>query len=249
VASAEICDGLDQNCNGQLDDGTYLPAQLDAAEWFDAGFFGMANPGVLGIWGGTAALWDATTQKVSTVMPLSQLWATGTGTPPPTSGIDALAVNPAGVLGATAPTLWVASGASLWSIDSTTKVWHQAALASVLGGLTKIDSAAIFRAGDIPGLVEPLVLIGYGGDSFIWYTASAGWSSPASTTALFCANGTTGTCPAKGVKAVSRVAGTPSASILVQSAGTTYTSPVLSNSAGLRFAWTQGSTATISCAH
>jgi hypothetical protein len=245
--TAETCDGRDENCNGSLDDGTFLPASYDAFEWIPAGWFNLEE-GALVVWGSRCALWDAASGEVLLVLDLGDTWnAFGTnGTQPPTSSITALLALPAGAFGGGTDSLWVAAGTTLYSIDTGAGVWQSASITSSIGITDRIDAMTAFFAGDIPGSVEATLAIIRQSQTWL-YSTSGGWTAPMITADAFCLPGSTGSCP-PGVSNLSRLPGTP-AGLFVGYGTQTWTSPWRSGPGGLYYEWSASSLSAISCAH
>lgn len=242
--TSEICDGVDQNCNGLRDDTAFLPSSFDAVDWFDTGFFGLTDPGILATWEAYGAVWDAGTSTVITSFPLQTIWESAAGTPPPSSDLDAMVIVPPGAYGAVAETLFVIAGDTVYGVDGDSLTWASDSVQNVLGFPT-IEAITLFRAGDVAGLTEPVLLFVSGGSAYV-HTEAGGIEGPASISELFCPPGTTGTCPTE-VTSLSRVTDGSTVVLLVQDGTDTFWSPFIVEEAGLRFSWEEGDTGSVPC--
>ena len=243
--SSEICDGLDQNCNGLRDDAATLPSKFDAMDWFDAGFFGLTEPGILAMWGSHGAVWEATSQTVITAFSVDSLWGPGSpGSPPPTSNIDATFIVPAGAYDVAADSLFVAVGNTLYGVDSMNMTWASESLETVFG-LQTVEAMTVLRSGDIEGLNEPVLLAVSAGAAYI-HVESAGLQGPSAIADLFCPPGSTGTCPDT-VTSLSRADVGNGVELIVQDGTSTYLSPLIWEGSTWRFDWAVADTGGIPC--
>jgi len=244
--TAELCDGRDQNCDGVLDDGTFLPDDYTTLEWIPSGWFGLPE-GFLVAWNGTLAMWDSVNSVVFAVADLGATWnaISPNGTLPPTTSVDSVLVLPAGVFPGVSDSLWVMAGPTAYAFDSSVGTWQSQPISGIFG-TNGLDSITLMYANDIPGVAEPVVLFSYGGQVYYWLQ-STGISAPMTAAQAFCPPDTTGICPPT-VDSLGRSPGTPPA-VVVQSGSWTYTSGFLVGANGIYYQWSRFHMSGVSCAH
>jgi hypothetical protein len=221
----------------------------------------MKQGAMVGVKDDHAYVWDPASSHTIEVLTLAELWARGaTEGGPPDSGIEAMAVTPPGpaTMEYLGNELLVSLDGGLWSLqwDGGPQVWTEGSFSAIPNfPVASVESATIFRLGEIPTVNEQVMLIA-SGDQLYWYRESIGWSSPRSATAFFCATGSEAPCP-MGAMAMSRIppapdAGSSGASILVQHDGNTYVASIqwnASTNAPEFSAWTVSSPVTMPCNH
>jgi hypothetical protein len=247
--ATETCDGRDEDCDGILDNGTYLPDLYDSVDWIPAGWFGLAEGAVI-TWSGWMAIWDHETESVSGVGTLAEAWnaISPQGSQPPSSGIDSFVMLPAGMFGGTVDSVWVAAGTEVYSVDLSDPVWQSDTVANVLGFVSHVDAITIFENGDVPNVAEDVLVVA--DNNQVWlYAESSGVTGPYTVQEMLCPAGSTGNCP-PGITAMARLPGTPTATVLVQYAGVSYMSAFHEDGNGnLYYQWADGCLSWYSCAH
>ncbi|MBI5511503.1 MAG: putative metal-binding motif-containing protein [Deltaproteobacteria bacterium] len=196
---AEACDGLDNDCDGSIDEGTFLPARFSSISWVPPGFAGLSG-GVLLTWDKMGAFYDAPAGKITMVFSLAALWEhfSKTGTRPPTSGIDSLVILPPGqTLGMAfaGDSIAVTVGGVLYLYDSGAQTWVSEPVTDFFP-TPEVDTMTLLRVQDFPGLALPEdVLYARFGSEFRYYVPSSGWSAtPLTVAQVVCPPGST-SCP------------------------------------------------------
>ena len=197
--SPEQCDGLDENCNGTCNDGTFLPRRFDALEWIPSGWWDIGE-GVVDAWDGFLAFYDMAQNQVTGVASLQDVWdALGTsGTQPPAQGIDAMIAVPEGLFALPADALFVSAGSSYYLVDQQSKVWTTGPVSDVFGdpmGFTHLDAGAYVPPGSLAGSTTDYLLVADHDEVWVYDIANGTWSGPLSPADAFCPPGAQGPCP------------------------------------------------------
>ena len=248
--SSEICDGLDQNCDGQIDDGSFLPATYASIEYVPQGWAGLAE-GVVLTWSSYLAYWDVQANAVTAVATLADSWLaiSQAGSQPPGAGVTSVLFLPSSLTGGS-DAIAVASGSALHLAEVGNPAgWQAGTVAGLLGvpGLADIQAATVFKPAEIsPDLTVPMLVV-VDSSQQVWVIGS-GNPSPLTIAEAFCPPGSSN-CPTS-VEGLARLPGAPSAYVVVQSGGVTYSSQFHWDGNGaLSYIWSSTSLGTVSCAH
>lgn len=191
----EICDdGIDNDCNELVDEADpacsgCVPDAFDAFERVAATFLGL-NAGAFVIRGDRYWLWHQESRTVMREGSLAELWASisTSGTPPPTSRIDALAFAPVGrIAPGLGQTVLVAAGSKLYVYGGES--WAEHELSEMVAGLSRVDSMTFLATGG------NWVWFATQGETLYWQTTQAGAWQDADALASLCPEGSTGRCP------------------------------------------------------
>ncbi len=195
----EVCDGLDEDCDGVCNNGTNLPAFFDAMDWIPNGWWNLGD-GAIVVWDGFLAFYDATQSAVTGVANLQAIWdALGTsGTQPPAQGIDSISAVPAGAMGLTSDILFVTAGSSYYLVNQETGEWSSAPIHDFLGtpmNFSHLDAAAYIPQGYLAGTTSDFWMIADHGEVWLYDVQAGTWGGPATVAETFCPTGAQGTCP------------------------------------------------------
>ncbi len=243
----EVCNGLDEDCDGVCDNGTFLPPLFDAMEWLPNGFWGLGDSALV-VWDDYFAYYETTTGQVTEVGPLVNLWnAAGTsGTQPPIRDIDSLAAVPAGYLGYTSDFLFVTAGPTYYYIERATGQWTSGPIENILGptvNFDHLDAVTFIPPGGLAAWPTESWMIADHDIVWVYDAPNTTWVGPFSVDEAFCPTGTVGTCPPC-VDSLMLTPGTPG-TLFVGCQGTVYTSPFDFD----HYNWSTTSMSVVPCTH
>ena len=203
AGSAEVCDGVDNDGDGVVDEGSYLPTPWDGATYAPKGYFGAGKEVLVVLRDELLYVVQLTPPRVLSIITIAstdpKLNKDYSGVSPPPKGYTALAAVPKGTFGGVqADSLVFARGAQLYILTSTgpTKAtWSSTSLAQAFKDQahqpTRADAADMIQGKPL-GLAEDTFFIFDG--SQLYSLTSKGTSAALAATALYPA-GSTGPQP------------------------------------------------------
>ncbi len=168
LLAPEQCDGKDNNGNGKVDEGSFLPHPWDGATFVPKGYFGTAagyHMVIRGRYLYVVSLAPAGVVQIveiaSTDPKVNKLFK---GVSPPADGYSALAAVPKGVFSAGSDALVFAHGANIYvlTMESVIGTWAKTTLAAVFKNMpykpTSVDAADVLK-GSLFGAKEDVFVI------------------------------------------------------------------------------------------